>query len=44
MPKYTRYQGYVIKEGKLVAEFEAMYQDFGDPWKQGAEKVICHIK
>lgn len=34
MPKYERYQDYVIKDGKLVGEFEAMYQDFDNPWDQ----------
>jgi len=32
--KYSRYQDYVIKDGKLVGEFEEMYQDFDDPWEQ----------
>jgi predicted TPR repeat methyltransferase len=32
--KYARYQDYVIKDGKLVGEFEQMYQDFDDPWEQ----------
>ena len=45
-PKYASYQEYVIKDGKLVAEFEEMYQDHGDPWEQStrelgaSEKVI----
>lgn len=34
MTKYKRYQDYVINDGKLVGEFEAMYQDFEDPWDQ----------
>jgi len=34
MPKYPRYQDYVIKDGRLVGEFEEMYQDFDDPWEQ----------
>ena len=34
MTKYQRYQDYVIKDGKLVGEFEAMYQDFDNPWDQ----------
>ena len=25
---------YVIKDGKLVGEFEKMYQDFDEPWDQ----------
>ena len=32
--KFIRYQDYVIKDGKLVGEFEEMYQDFDDPWEQ----------
>ena len=32
--KYSRYQDYVIKDGKLVGEFEKMYQDCDDPWEQ----------
>jgi len=32
--KHSRYQDYVIKDGKLVGEFEEMYQDFDDPWEQ----------
>lgn len=34
MAKYQRYQDYVIKDGKLVGEFEQMYRDFDDPWEQ----------
>ena len=34
MTKYERYQDYVIKDGKLVGEFETMYQDFDNPWDQ----------
>ena len=30
--KYDTYQEYVIKEGRLIGEFEEMYQDFDDPW------------
>ena len=46
MTKYERYQDYVIKNGKLVGEFEQMYQDFIDPWEQtkreehALEKII----
>jgi trans-aconitate methyltransferase len=32
--KYPRYQDYVIKDGKLVGDFEEMYRDFEDPWEQ----------
>lgn len=34
MEKHSRYQDYVIKDGKLVGDFEEMYQDFEDPWEQ----------
>ena len=34
MTRYERYQDYVIKDGKLVGEFESMYQDFDNPWDQ----------
>lgn len=34
MSKYNRYQDYVIQDGRLVGEFEQMYQDFEDPWEQ----------
>lgn len=33
-PKHSRYQDYVIKDGKLVGEFEQMYRDHSDPWQQ----------
>lgn len=33
-PKYPRYQDYVIKDAKLVGEFEEMYRDHDDPWVQ----------
>lgn len=32
--KYERYQDYVIKNGKFIGEFEQMYRDFKDPWRQ----------
>jgi SAM-dependent methyltransferase len=34
VPKYTRYQDYVIRDGRLIGEFEQMYQDFADPWNE----------
>ncbi len=34
MTKYSRYQDYVIKNGKFVGEFEQMYKDYDDPWEQ----------
>lgn len=38
MKKYLKYQDYVIKDGKLVGEFEQMYQDFDDPWEQSTRE------
>jgi SAM-dependent methyltransferase len=34
MPKYNRYQDYVIRDGKFIGEFEQMYRDFADPWNE----------
>lgn len=39
MAKYSRYQDYVIANGKFVGEFEEMYQDFGDPWEQSSREA-----
>ncbi len=36
--KYTRYQDYVISDGKLIGEFEDMYRDFEDPWEQSVKE------
>lgn len=33
-PKYEKYSDYVIRDGRLVGEFEQMYRDFSDPWHQ----------
>ena len=38
VPKYPSYQDYVIKDGNIIGEFEQMYQDFDDPWEQGAKE------
>ncbi len=35
--KHQKYQDYVISEGKLIGEFEEMYQDHSDPWNQSSE-------
>ena len=32
--KYEKYTDYVIRNGRLVGEFEEMYRDFADPWQQ----------
>jgi SAM-dependent methyltransferase len=29
-----RYQDFVIKDGKLVGDFEGLYENFDDPWHQ----------
>ena len=42
--KYTRYQDYVIKQGKLVGEFDDMYKDFDDPWHQSTLEVFASEK
>ncbi len=34
LTKYKTYQDYVIRDGRLVGEFEEMYRDFDDPWEQ----------
>ena len=48
--KHSKYQDYVIKDGKLVGEFEQMYQDFSDPWDQTTrekdrteKKIAIHL-
>ena len=42
--KYPRYQDYVIKDGDLIGEFEAMYRDFDDPWHQVAHAARASDK
>lgn len=32
MQKHKNFSDYMIKDGKLVGEFEEAYQDFEDPW------------
>ncbi len=34
LTKLERYQDYVIKDGRLVGQFEDMYQNYTDPWSQ----------
>lgn len=31
------YHDYVIKDGKLIGEFDKMYADCDDPWHQSRE-------
>ena len=38
MSKYPQYQDYVIRDGKLIGEFEQMYADFEDPWEQSTRE------
>ena len=35
--KYQKYQDYVIKDGEFVGDFEQMYQDHENPWRQQQE-------
>jgi len=42
--KHPRYQDYVIKDGRLVGEFEEMYRDHGDPWVQSMELAASSEK
>lgn len=44
MPKHPRYQDYVIADGKLVGDFETMYQDFDDPWEQTTREEFASEK
>lgn len=45
--KHSAYQHYVIRDGKFIGDFEAMYQDHQDPWEQttreiyASEKAVC---
>jgi SAM-dependent methyltransferase len=36
MPKYRRYQDYVIRDGRLIGEFEQLYRDYEDPWHEAS--------
>jgi SAM-dependent methyltransferase len=38
LAKYKIYQDYVIRDGRLVGEFEEMYRDFDDPWEQSTRE------
>jgi SAM-dependent methyltransferase len=44
MPKYKRYQDYVIRDGRLIGEFEQMYQDFPDPWHESTSEEFASDK
>jgi SAM-dependent methyltransferase len=38
LTRYERYQDYVIRNGRLIGEFDEMYRDFEDPWEQSARE------
>lgn len=42
--KYPTYQDYVIRDGRLIGEFEEMYRDFADPWHQTDSEVFASDK
>jgi SAM-dependent methyltransferase len=44
MPKYERYQDYVIRDGRLIGEFEQMYRDFADPWHESTSEEYASDK
>jgi SAM-dependent methyltransferase len=44
MPKYARYQDYVIRDGRLIGEFEQLYQDFADPWYESTREPFSSDK
>jgi len=43
-PKHDRYQDYVIRDGRLVGEFEDMYRDWDDPWEQTTREAFATEK
>lgn len=34
------YQDLVIKDGKLVGDWQTLYKNFGDPWKQSDSNIV----
>ena len=44
MTKYSRYQDYVIRDGRLIGEFEQMYRDFADPWHESTVEQFASDK
>jgi SAM-dependent methyltransferase len=44
MPKYSRYQDYVIRDGRLIGEFEQLYRDFKDPWLEASSEQFASDK
>ena len=39
-----KYQDYVISDGKLVGDFEGMYENFDDPWHQSSQDHIYNSR
>jgi SAM-dependent methyltransferase len=44
MAKYPRYQDYVIRDGRFVGEFEEMYRDHDDPWRESETEMFASEK
>lgn len=42
--KHLTYQEYVIKDGKLIGDFEQMYLDHADPWEQSTREGFASEK
>lgn len=42
--KHDRYQDYVIRDGRLVGEFDEMYRDHADPWHQSSREAFSTEK
>ncbi len=42
--KYPRYQDYVIRDGRLIGEFEEMYRDYSDPWHEATLEQFASDK
>jgi SAM-dependent methyltransferase len=42
--KYQHYTDYVIRDGRLIGEFEEMYRDFADPWHQTTRERFASEK
>ncbi|MEK6731619.1 MAG: class I SAM-dependent methyltransferase [Pseudomonadota bacterium] len=44
MITYDEYQDYVIKDGRLIGEFELMYQHYEYPWEQNTREKWTSTK
>jgi SAM-dependent methyltransferase len=40
----VRYQDYVIKDGRLVSDFDGLYRDHPDPWNQSHEDHVYETR